>query len=167
MENKFKLKKPFPPSWGVYNDGSDEFAEWVVGYMNTLQEESFSGVFKEFVYGRLKNHRVGYTTFSSDFSTILTLEEFKSYFEVENEWREASKEYLGYVKFKMMELSDDKKDIIKLFVLYEMDGLFYGNYPIYRISDGNLNTYKYARELAEQALADNKQLFNEYFGIDE
>jgi hypothetical protein len=48
-----------------------------------------------------------------------------------------------------------------------MDGLFYGNYPIYRISEGNLNTYKYARELAEQALNDNKQLFNEYFGIDE
>jgi hypothetical protein len=168
MENKFKLKKPLPQSWGVYNDGSKEFREWVLGYLsfngyNYLAVPKGNG----YVFGFSNEDKYTFPAVNKMFDTILTLDEFKSYFETENEWREASEEYVGYVKFKMMELSDDKKDIIKLFVLYEMDGLFYGNYPIYRISEGNLNTYKYARELAEQALNDNKQLFNEYFGIDE
>lgn len=40
-------------------------------------------------------------------------------------------------------------------------------YDIYEYDDIIPQIYFRTRELAEQALADNKQLFNEYFGIDE
>ena len=150
MENKFKLKKPLPRSWGVLNDGSKEFREWVLGYLsfngyNYLAVPKGNG----YVFGFSNEDKYTFPAARKMFDTILTLEDFKSYFETENEWREASKEYTGYVTPKIMEVSNNKEGIIKTLVFFEYNNSFFVAASINEAIEEGMVGFKFAREVQE------------------
>ena len=150
MENKFKLKKPLPESWGVLNDGSKEFREWVLGYLD-FNGYNYLAVRKgnEYVFGFSNENKYTFPAANTMFDTILTLEEFKSHFEVENEWREASKEYVGYVTPKMMEVKQQDSSVDKMYVFAEYMGLFVAVFYYRDILENQVMLMRFAREVQE------------------
>jgi hypothetical protein len=64
-----------PQSWGVLNDDSQRFKDKVIKYMNTIDNQKWTGDFKHYYGIDIKGEAV-FDPKSDSFSNILTIDDF-------------------------------------------------------------------------------------------